>query len=158
MLAPVNIGLIQFSRLGITMRKYFLTSSNMVVSTDQLCTKTNKLLRNSLLATAVVLLSSCSTVDKAKDPFGGEDERSVLIDSSSNTASAPATLNPRQQLLVSIQESLAELGYAPGRTDGIMDSQSEAAIQDFQLDNDMRINGRPSTELLQTLERAIRLR
>ena len=130
----------------------------MDCNTDHLLTKTSKLLRYSLLASAILLLSACGTIDQVKERFSGDDKKLETTGTPSDATPEPVALNPRQQLLVSIQQSLDDLGYAPGRTDGIMDSQSEAAIQDFQLDNDMRINGRPSADLLENLERAIRLR
>lgn len=132
-------------------------SSNMDTRIDQITTKTSLLLRNSLLTAAVILLSACSAIDNVKGRFTDDGEKTEITDASPSASvlPEPTPLNPRQQLLISIQESLDELGYAPGRTDGKMDSQTEAAIQDFQLDNDMRINGRPSAELLQGLEQAI---
>ena len=54
----------------------------------------------------------------------------------------------KKPLLVDVQEKLRTMGYYSGPISGKLDSRTEAAIQDFQLDNDLRINGRPTKSLL----------
>ena len=51
-----------------------------------------------------------------------------------------------------IESGLTTLGYNPGIPDGIMDARSELAIQEFQLDNNLTIDGKASTELLHHIQ------
>ena len=110
-----------------------------------------------LLLGAIVLLTlgGCASVENVKDQitdrFGNSDSQSETSSGTAGSASA-VVKSKKAILLTSIQESLDELGYAPGRTDGNMDPQTEAAIQDFQLDNDLRISGRPSEKLLEAIQ------
>jgi|GEM_PF-4688852 len=55
-------------------------------------------------------------------------------------------------LIYRIQTSLSEAGYRPGRANGRLTLGTEAAIQNFQLDHDLRINGRPSEALLESIQ------
>ena len=47
-----------------------------------------------------------------------------------------------------IESGLTNLGYNSGTPDGLMDVRSEMAIQEFQLDNNLTIDGKVSTALL----------
>lgn len=47
-------------------------------------------------------------------------------------------------LLRSIQQDLAELGYEPGTPDGVSGSQTQLAIAKFEEANDMPVTGKPS--------------
>lgn len=104
---------------------------------------------------ALLVLSACSSVEKISDDiserFGKSDSKSEQALVSTSTPAEPE-LSEKEVLLSAIQTGLDKLGYGPGRTDGSMDSQTEAAIQDFQLDNDLRINGRASESLLESIE------
>ncbi|MEX2480361.1 MAG: peptidoglycan-binding protein [Gammaproteobacteria bacterium] len=48
-----------------------------------------------------------------------------------------------------IQSGLNELGYDAGPADGVMGGRTRAAIRDYQKDHAVRVDGQPSTSLLQ---------
>lgn len=117
----------------------------------------------------VSLLTGCATVDNTFDKvktgvserFGGSDdaESDTLQEDVAAPAPAPVTLEPvKKPLLVDVQEKLRILGYYTGPISGKLDSRSEAAIQDFQLDNDLRIDGRASASLLREIDKALELK
>jgi len=54
-----------------------------------------------------------------------------------------------------IQVSLAELGYGPGNTDGVMDKGTAIAISRFEANRGLNVTGRPSWELAGMLGRAV---
>lgn len=92
--------------------------------------------------TLSLVLSACTTVDSMRDrigiKLGGDD-----------SAAAPAAQG--NSLVHRIQTALAERGYAPGRVNGRLNGRTEAAIQDFQLDHGLAIDGRPSESLLEAI-------
>lgn len=117
-----------------------------------------------LVFIAGLLASGCATVDatvdKVKagvsDRFGKEEEAEADGLQAVEGSAEPA--KPlKKPLLVEVQEKLRTLGYYSGPISGSLDSQTEAAIQDFQLDHDLRINGRPSKPLLSELNKALEL-
>lgn len=97
----------------------------------------------------VLMLGACaSTIDGLKEDIrilSGRDapeQKNALIKTSAN-ASSP--------IVKEIQEKLSSLGYKPGKATGTINTKTESAIQDFQLDNDMVIDGKPSKSLLRAL-------
>ena len=42
---------------------------------------------------------------------------------------------------MAVEEALANNGYDPGRIDGMIDSDTQAAIREFQRDNDLAVTG-----------------
>jgi peptidoglycan hydrolase-like protein with peptidoglycan-binding domain len=52
---------------------------------------------------------------------------------------------------VTVQQELARRGYNPGRIDGVLGAQTQAAIRDFQDDNGLPITGEVSLELVNYL-------
>jgi len=113
------------------------------------------------------LLTGCATVDTTfdrvksgvSDHFGGSDKNEVRTLQEDEVVPEPVNLEPaKKPLLVDVQEKLRILGYYSGPISGKLDSRSEAAIQDFQLDNDLRINGRPSGSLLQKIDKVLELK
>ena len=68
------------------------------------------------------------------------------------------TVNAFDESLVrSIQELLSELGYSPGKIDGLLGAKTVAAIKAFELEiNKDQLTGEPSEELLIALQLAIR--
>jgi peptidoglycan hydrolase-like protein with peptidoglycan-binding domain len=54
--------------------------------------------------------------------------------------------------ILAVQKVLAELGYAPGRVDGRLGSQTRAAIMRFEQDNGLKATGEVSPALLRRLE------
>jgi peptidoglycan hydrolase-like protein with peptidoglycan-binding domain len=49
--------------------------------------------------------------------------------------------------LASIQSALKAMGYAPGRVDGVMDEATRRAIEQFQKDEGLPVDGRPGHDL-----------
>lgn len=118
-----------------------------------------------------LVCGSCATVDatvdkvkaEVSDRFSKDEEPEAsslqTIEGAPDTEvletepAAPA----KKPLLVEVQEKLRTLGYYSGPISGRLDSSTEAAIQDFQLDHDLRINGRPSKPLLEELDKVLEL-
>ncbi|MGF1607958.1 MAG: peptidoglycan-binding protein [Kiloniellales bacterium] len=59
----------------------------------------------------------------------------------------------RRQMIAEIQARLLDLGYDPGPVDGLMGPQTRTAIENYQRNNNYTVNGEPSPQLLQLLER-----
>jgi peptidoglycan hydrolase-like protein with peptidoglycan-binding domain len=81
----------------------------------------------------------------------------------------PATAGPSEEasagqaasaeaeaVIASIQRSLVQLGYRPGRADGQFGEETARAIRDFEVDRGMVPKGRISAELARQLEAAQR--
>ncbi len=112
-----------------------------------------------LVACASVLIASCaSTLDGIKTdiggvlnktPLGGDEASQNLVEPADAAEPVETQLSARQSMISSIQENLIALGYSPGPADGNLTAKTEAAIQDFQLDYDLRIDGQPSAEILE---------
>jgi peptidoglycan hydrolase-like protein with peptidoglycan-binding domain len=60
-----------------------------------------------------------------------------------------------EQLIRSVQQMLASLGYQPGRVDGRPGEDSERAIRDFEMDQGLVPTGRISAEVFSRLARAV---
>ncbi|MEM1286891.1 MAG: peptidoglycan-binding protein [Pseudomonadota bacterium] len=56
-------------------------------------------------------------------------------------------------LVATVQQILAELGYAPGTIDGVMGPGTEEAIRRFQLRRALEPNGQISVDLIREIER-----
>src|SRR5262245_40611846 len=56
-----------------------------------------------------------------------------------------------QVYTATIQQELARRGYDPGRVDGVLGAQTEAAIRDFEEDNGLPVTGQVSLELVNYL-------
>ncbi len=93
-------------------------------------------------------------------PVAGEATDALLqqlvLGSSGDAAGAarPAGRSPRaEQVLRQVQQSLARLGYQPGRPDGRTSDETLRSIREFELDNGLVPTGRVSAELIAALER-----
>lgn len=53
--------------------------------------------------------------------------------------------------ILAVQKVLAELGYAPGRIDGRLGSQTRAAIERFERDHKMKVSGQISAAFMRKL-------
>ncbi|GEM_PF-1645778 len=62
---------------------------------------------------------------------------------------AEAQLNTEQ--VQQLEQTLSNRGYSISLTDGIMDSQTEAALREFQEDNDLAVTGTATSETLAEL-------
>ena len=71
-------------------------------------------------------------------------------------AKAPA-LAQWSQLTLDIQTILTTLGYNPGSADGIYGERTGAAIEAFQQDVGIAVDGQISQQLLQTLQQSLRI-
>lgn len=123
------------------------------VSVPRLDTRAIRLIPALSLAIGVSIISGCATVDDVRNQISeklGRDKSPT-----EQTATAVPVASPNASLAGQIQEKLTELGYKPGRITGKSNSRTEAAIQDFQLDNDLRVDGRVSVTLLETLNAAL---
>lgn len=83
--------------------------------------------------------------------------------------SKASSLSPQQQttevkernaaaykdLVLQTQKALNQLGYSAGEPDGILGKQTIKAIQHFQVDNEIKVDGKPSYLLLDSLLRKI---
>jgi peptidoglycan hydrolase-like protein with peptidoglycan-binding domain len=58
------------------------------------------------------------------------------------------------EVIATVQRSLAELGYAPGRSDGRLGAETVRAIGEFEVDRGMVPKGRISAELVRQLAAA----
>lgn len=105
------------------------------------------------LGACLATVSGCAAVEGVRGQIssrlGGDSKASEQV------ATAVPTSAPNESLTGQIQERLKKLGYKPGRITGKPNSRTEAAIQDFQLDNDLRVDGRVSVKLLEALNSAI---
>ena len=61
------------------------------------------------------------------------------------------------QLTLDIQSILSSLGYNPGTVDGIYGERTGAAIEAFQQDISIPVDGQISQQLLQTLQQSLRI-
>ena len=94
-----------------------------------------------------------------KDPpdlFAAYREGDVEREEAALTARAPA-LAQWSQLTLDIQTILMTLGYNPGTVDGIYGERTGAAIEEFQQDIGIPVDGQISQELLQTLQQSLRI-
>jgi peptidoglycan hydrolase-like protein with peptidoglycan-binding domain len=51
-----------------------------------------------------------------------------------------------------VQAGLAQLGYNPGPIDGVMGAQTRSAIEAYQRDHGLLVDGRPTSQLAQHIE------
>lgn len=116
--------------------------------------------REAVLTIVTLFLMSCATVDKMKEevlerlPKKQSQEESESGSSESSIDATPS-LSSEEQLVVNIQESLKSLGYSTGPANGRLGAKTEAAIQDFQLDSGLRIDGKPTQKLLDQIQEKI---
>lgn len=66
------------------------------------------------------------------------------------------TKSPSPSLVIQIQKGLAQLGYYPGKTDGIAGIKTRAAIRTFQLKYGLKVDGKPSAKLLAAIRVALK--
>lgn len=58
-------------------------------------------------------------------------------------------------VLRTVQQSLAALGYQPGKVDGRVGEETERAIREFEMDHGLDPTGRVSAELFSRLAKAV---
>lgn len=115
------------------------------------------------------LLSGCANFelpDWVPDLTGGEGKTAQHVSSrtidaapapdSSGTIDAAPALGPSREEVKAIQGDLAELGYNPGRIDGIAGTRTKEAIRAYQNDAKLEVDGRITPELTISLATAPR--
>jgi peptidoglycan hydrolase-like protein with peptidoglycan-binding domain len=71
-------------------------------------------------------------------------------------AGAGKVRSPQAEMVIrTVQQSLTQLGYQPGRVDGRVGEETERAIREFELDQGLVPSGRVSAELFSRLARAV---
>tara|TARA_B100000287_G_scaffold196798_1_gene185921 strand:+ start:345 stop:2549 length:2205 start_codon:yes stop_codon:yes gene_type:complete len=83
-----------------------------------------------------------------------EERKEKLLSDSSKETKIIKPLS--SETTASIQELLAALGYETGKIDGILGRLTIAAIKAFQKEQDIEVTGRPTEELLITLQTEVR--
>lgn len=92
-------------------------------------------------------------------PVGGQKDRTLTDpdgfgrEDIAQTGPTNYTSNNKALIFV-IQSQLAEVGYDPGQPDGILGDKTRSAIQIYQREAGMAVNGSPSLELFHVLRQA----
>ena len=71
------------------------------------------------------------------------------------TSSASVSASPSPELVWTVQEALAALGYNAGATDGMIGPRTRAAVRAFQADTRLGVDGQVSEQLLRQLQTAL---
>jgi peptidoglycan hydrolase-like protein with peptidoglycan-binding domain len=79
--------------------------------------------------------------------------RHILLGASLQTGVATGSVTKMDATAKSVQQTLADLGYAPGPVDGTVGEATTHAISTFQHDRKMAATGRITPELLRELKR-----
>jgi peptidoglycan hydrolase-like protein with peptidoglycan-binding domain len=113
---------------------------------------TDELLRHILLGASLPSSSATGSIkDGARVPAKLKIEPADTATSKQPPAStAKSTVNATVK---TVQQTLADLGYAPGRADGTLGDATVGAITAFQRDRKMAQTGRITPELLRELKR-----
>ena len=90
------------------------------------------------------------------DAYDGIIDENYSSDSGSDGSKKEERLYKNSELIRSIQELLIEVGYSPGRPDGILGQRTVAAIKAFQYAIDIEASGEPSDEILIALQIVIK--
>ncbi|HBR98368.1 MAG TPA: hypothetical protein DD979_13480 [Gammaproteobacteria bacterium] len=132
----------------------------------------SKLMLSVALLTGMGLTSACSTMQGLGEDFktlSAKLNRSGSADKSAGSEPAPTVIKTSQKssmsgssrggysqdLVKTVQTKLNTLGYQSGEPDGVYTAATETAIQDFQLDNDLAVDGKPSVSLLRVINSQI---
>lgn len=95
-------------------------------------------------------------IDSRIDEYNNKEEKQNSFANEGNTESKSEG-SYDQDLIKSIQELLAELGYSPGKIDGLLGDKTVAAIKAFEFELELdNLTGKPSEEILIALQVAIR--
>jgi hypothetical protein len=74
-----------------------------------------------------------------------------------STKTTATSVDATSNLVLKIQYALNQLGYAVGKPDGISGKKTINGIKDFQAENEMVIDGKPSELLLDALLKKVRM-
>jgi len=102
-------------------------------------------------------LSGCAaTLDGLKEDLGKVGQKTGLQKSSSKSdgdnSVVDGSAEVEESLLTQIQTLLKQQGFYEGEVDGEFSASTEAAIQDYQLEKGLRIDGRATAEFLESLK------
>lgn len=89
-----------------------------------------------------------------ESPPAGPNTGSVA--SGEKVATAAKTPSAADPTVKEVQQTLADLGYAPGPVDGAMGRETERAVTAFQRDRKLAANGRITPELLEEMRSVTR--
>jgi peptidoglycan hydrolase-like protein with peptidoglycan-binding domain len=75
--------------------------------------------------------------------------KSILLGVARPASDAGRVRTPQaEQVLRTVQQSLAAMNYQPGRVDGRLGEETDRAIREFEMDEGLAATGRPSAELV----------
>ncbi|MFN3251055.1 peptidoglycan-binding domain-containing protein [Roseibium album] len=83
-------------------------------------------------------------VPRAKPGFSGTSVQDIPVASDVDVDADPQ--------LMRIQKALSDLGYGPLKADGVMGSNTTAAIKRFELDRGLPLTGEPGSKTIENLE------
>lgn len=100
------------------------------------------------LAAALVLLPACSGTWK-----GLSDDASSIFGDEEKEQTERVTVERVDEVvsIAELQQLLDEQGYDPGAVDGIFGERTARAIRSYQVNNGLRVTGRPSAALVERL-------
>ena len=99
-------------------------------------------------------------VQQSREIEPEDNELSALTPAGHKEAELPAkapALVQWSQLTLDIQNILTTLGYNPGTTDGVYGERTKAAIEAFQQDIGIPVDGQINQQLLHTLQQSLRI-
>jgi len=101
---------------------------------------------NALLVAAVVTVSGSVM---AQDTMTTTPQSGVTASPSTGSGIIGDTLDSAR--IETLERTLSNRGYSVGMADGIMDSQTEAALREFQEDNGLTVTGTANSETMTEL-------
>jgi peptidoglycan hydrolase-like protein with peptidoglycan-binding domain len=112
----------------------------------------DELLRHILLGASLPSASATGSVKAVAS--GAAKPKPVTAESATSKQPTASTASSKVDATIKgVQQTLANLGYAPGRVDGAMGDATTRAITAFQRDRKMAQTGRITPELLRELKR-----
>jgi peptidoglycan hydrolase-like protein with peptidoglycan-binding domain len=115
--------------------------------------------RSALGAVGFLCLAACTStwegVSKdASKIFGSDDEDTAEEVAKAGRAAPKAKPTPSN--VYEVQKLLDQQGYDPGAVDGVFGERTARAIRSYQQNNDMKVTGRISADLLERLRKSAR--
>ena len=111
--------------------------------------------RSALGAVALLCLAACTSTWEgvSKDAsaiFGSEDESGEVAKAARVAPKAKQTPSN----VYEVQKLLDQQGYDPGAVDGVFGDRTARAIRSYQQNNDMKVTGRITPELVDRLRKS----
>lgn len=76
----------------------------------------------------------------------------TTINSNTSKTSTDSSAKVSKETIKSVQAALNGLGYTCGKADGIIGKKTKKAIEAYQTDNELTVDGKVSEELIKSLE------